>query len=127
MFNEQKPVKFSLTCALVEVNGITNLKFSLSGFTKQVKQKVSDATSLLIQGLEEEVTYTFIVRSLTFDYGPASTANVTTGPQDGSPLSIRELSLTRTLASVELTWINGAFVKQPILGYYVESQRKGIC
>jgi protein sidekick len=111
---------------LVEVNGITNLKFSLPGFTKQVKQKVSDATSLLIQGLEEEVTYTFIVRSLTFDYGPASTANVTTGPQDGSPLSIRELSLTRTLASVELTWINGAFVKQPILGYYVESQRKGI-
>jgi protein sidekick len=95
------------------------------GFTKQVKQKVSDATSLLILGLEEEVTYTFIVRALTFDYGPAATANVTTGPQDGSPTFTQELSIVRTLASVELSWVNGPFVKQPILGYYIESQRKG--
>ncbi|XP_059483916.1 protein sidekick [Neocloeon triangulifer] len=93
-------------------------------YTKQVKQKVSDATFLLIQGLEEEVMYTFTVRALTFEYGPAATANVTTGPQDGSPVSVRELSLTRTLASVELSWVNGVFVKQPILGYYIESQRK---
>ncbi|KAF4523339.1 hypothetical protein B566_EDAN005493 [Ephemera danica] len=97
-------------------------------FSKQVKQKVSGATSLAIQNLEEEVTYTFWVRAQTLDYGPATTANVTTGPQDGSPAPPRELLLARTAAStaIDLSWVNGPSGKGPILGYYMESKRKAV-
>ncbi|CAB3378147.1 Hypothetical predicted protein [Cloeon dipterum] len=93
-------------------------------FTKQVKQKVSNATSLFVQGLEEEVAYTFTVRASTFDYGPASAANVTTGPQEGSPMSVGNLKLSRLETAFVLSWENGAFGKQAIGGYYIESQRK---
>lgn len=78
-----------------------------------------------MQGLEEEVTYTFWVRAQTLDYGPATTANVTTGPQDGSPAPPRELVLSRTVAAIDLAWVNGPSGKGPILGYYLESKRKG--
>lgn len=92
-------------------------------FSKQVKQKVSNVT-LQIQSLEEEITYTFTVRAQTIDYGPAVSNNVSTGPQEGSPGTPKELTLVKTLSSVELHWLNGPSGKGPILGYYVESRRK---
>ncbi|XP_054261356.1 protein sidekick-like [Macrosteles quadrilineatus] len=92
-------------------------------FSKQVKQKVSDK-SLLVQTLEEEVTYTFTVRAQTIDYGPAVKGNVTTGPQEGSPTRPKELTVGKTVSSVELHWVNGASGKGPILGYYFQSKRK---
>ncbi|XP_063923423.1 protein sidekick isoform X2 [Zophobas morio] len=92
-------------------------------FSKQVKQKVT-ATELQLQSLEEEITYTFTVRAQTIDYGPSISSNVTTGPQEGSPSTPKELSLTKTLSSVELNWINGLTGKGPILGYYIESRKK---
>ncbi|KAK2580567.1 hypothetical protein KPH14_007691 [Odynerus spinipes] len=92
-------------------------------FSKQVKQKVTE-TSLLIQSLEEEVMYTFMVRAQTIDYGPPICGNVTTGPQDGSPMAPSNLAVTKTVSSVELQWINGASGKGPILGYYIETRRK---
>lgn len=94
------------------------------GFSKQVKQKVTE-TSLLIQSLEEEVTYTFMVRAETIDFGPPVSGNVTTGPQEGSPMAPTNLAVTKTVSSVELQWTNGASGKGPILGYYVETRRKG--
>lgn len=94
------------------------------GFSKQVKQKVNQ-TWLLVQPLEEEVTYTFTVRAQTIDFGVAVRGNVTTGPQPGSPASPHDLSLIRTVSSVDLKWVNGASGKGPILGYYVQSRRKG--
>ncbi|XP_046680839.1 protein sidekick isoform X3 [Homalodisca vitripennis] len=94
-------------------------------FSKQVKQKVSD-TSLVVQTLEEEVTYTFTVRAQTIDYGPAVRGNVTTGPQEGSPTRPKELTLGKTVSSVELHWVNGASGKGPILGYYFQSRRKAV-
>lgn len=94
------------------------------GFSKQVKQKVSE-TSLLIQVLEEEVTYMFSVKAQTVDYGPPVKGNVTTGPQDGSPSRSRELSLAKTLSTVDIKWTNGVSGKGPILGYYIQSKRKG--
>lgn len=94
-------------------------------FSKQVKQKVND-TSLLVQPLEEEVMYTFMVRALTIDFGPPVSGNVTTGPQEGSPMAPIKLSVTKTpVSSVDLQWVNGASGKGPILGYYVETRRKG--
>jgi len=94
------------------------------GFSKQVKQKVTE-TSLLIQPLEEEVMYTFMVRAQTIDFGPPVSGNVTTGPQEGSPMVPSNLGVTKTVSSVELQWTNGASGKGPILGYYIETRRKG--
>ncbi|XP_029163396.1 protein sidekick isoform X2 [Nylanderia fulva] len=92
-------------------------------FSKQVKQKVTE-TNLLIQPLEEEVTYTFMVRAQTIDFGPPISGNVTTGPQEGSPMVPSKLGVTKTVSSVELQWTNGASGKGPILGYYIETRRK---
>lgn len=82
-------------------------------------------TSLLVQNLEEEVTYTCTVRAQTIDYGPPIVGNVTTGPQEGSPAALRDLLLTKTVSSVELHWKNGPSGKGPILGYYIESKKRG--
>ena len=82
-------------------------------------------TSLLVQNLEEKVTYLFTVRAQTIDFGPSVSANVTTGPQEGSPTPPRELSLGNTVSTVEMHWMNGASGKGPILGYYIQSKRKG--
>ncbi|XP_012274978.1 protein sidekick isoform X2 [Orussus abietinus] len=92
-------------------------------FSKQVKQKVSE-TNLLVQPLEEEVTYTFTVRAQTIDLGPPITGNVTTGPQEGSPMPPTDLTIAKSVSSVDLHWVNGASGKGPILGYYVETRRK---
>ncbi|XP_049831894.1 protein sidekick isoform X2 [Schistocerca gregaria] len=92
-------------------------------FSKQVKQKVS-GTSLQIQTLEEEVTYIFSVRAQTIDYGPATTANITTGPQEGSPSKPKDLVMSKTAYSVDMHWTNGQSGKGPILGYYIQCRRK---
>lgn len=89
-----------------------------------MKQKVS-GTSLLVQNLEEEVTYTFTVRAQTIDFGPPIIGNVTTGPQEGSPAALRDLLLTKTVSSIELHWKNGPSGKGAILGYYIESKKRG--
>lgn len=95
-----------------------------SGFSKQVKQKVTES-SLFVQTLEEEVTYLFSVRAQTIDYGQPIKGNVTTGPQEGSPASPRSLSLAKTMLNIEIKWVNGMSGKGPILGYYIQSKKKG--
>ncbi|XP_056641389.1 protein sidekick isoform X2 [Diorhabda sublineata] len=92
-------------------------------YSKQVKQKVT-TTYLQVQSLEEEVTYTFKVKAQTIDYGPPVASNITTGPQEGSPSTPKELSLVKTLSSIEMRWFNGPTGKGPILGYYIESRKK---
>ncbi|BES97569.1 Immunoglobulin V-set domain [Nesidiocoris tenuis] len=92
-------------------------------FSKQVKQKVTEPR-LEVQTLEEEVSYTFVVRAETTDYGPPIRANVTTGPQDGSPSTPRAFTIGKTVSSVEMHWANSASGKGPILGYYIQSKRK---
>ncbi|XP_043274054.1 protein sidekick isoform X3 [Venturia canescens] len=94
-------------------------------FSKQVKQKVTES-SLLVQPLEEEVTYTFMVRAQTIDFGPSISGNVTTGPQEGSPMAPTDLVVTKTVSNVDLRWKNGASGKGPLLGYYFETRRKAM-
>jgi hypothetical protein len=65
------------------------------------------------------------VRALTIDYGPAVTENVTTGPQDGSPAKPKDLVMSKSVSSVDMRWKNGPSGKGPILGYYIQSKRKG--
>lgn len=92
-------------------------------FSKQVKQKVTE-TSLLIQNLEEEVAYTFTVRAQTIDYGIPVIGNITTGPQDGSPMAPRELALSKSVAYINFIWVNSPSGRGPIKGYYIESQKR---
>jgi protein sidekick len=80
---------------------------------------------LIIQNLEEEITYTFTVRAQTIDYGPAVIGNCTTGPQDGSPIAPRDLTLAKSIASVDMHWVSGPSGKGPILGYYIETKKRG--
>ena len=93
-------------------------------FSKQVKQKVT-TTWLVVGNLEEEVTYYFSVRASTYELGAPSTGNVTTGPQEGSPGRLKDLLITRTTSAVNLQWENGPSGKGPIMGYYIESKKKG--
>lgn len=117
-------VSVSLKCMFVNMDDVYS--HYVLEFSKQVKQKVT-GTSLVIVNLEEEVTYTFTVRAQTIDYGPAASGNVTTGPQEGSPVSPRELVLSKSVASVDMHWLNGPSGKGPIMGYYIESKKRGNC
>ena len=89
-----------------------------------MKQRVTE-NYLYVQNLEERVTYTFSVRAQSLDYGPPALANVTTGPQPGSPNRPLDLQLTKTWSAVRLSWSNGISGKGPIQGYYIESRQKG--
>ena len=89
-----------------------------------MKQRISE-NFLYIQNLEERVTYTFSVRAQTIDYGPPAMGNVTTGPQQGSPGRVIDLQLAKTWSAVRLSWSNGNSGKGPILGYYIETRKKG--
>nr|XP_045601913.1 protein sidekick-like isoform X1 [Procambarus clarkii] len=91
-------------------------------FSKQVKQKVT-SSYLLVTSLEEEVAYEFSVRAQTIEYGPEVQANVTTGPQPGSPARPKDLTLTKTVSSVTLHWRNSHSGKDSILGYYIEARK----
>jgi protein sidekick len=70
-------------------------------------------------------SYTFTVRAQTYDFGMTASGNITTGPQDGSPISAKELSLSKNVAYIDLHWINGPSGKGPILGYLFESKKRG--
>lgn len=100
------------------------INFFHTEFSKQVKQKVT-GTCIYVQNLEEEITYTFTVRAQTIDYGPPISDNVTTGPQEGSPSTLRDLVIQKTISSIEMHWDNGNSGKGPILGYYIESKKRG--
>ncbi|KAG8182396.1 hypothetical protein JTE90_018287, partial [Oedothorax gibbosus] len=88
-------------------------------FSKQVKQKVT-STSLSVHGLAEAVTYTFRVRAETFDYGPESVGNITTGPQEGSPSAPEDVTLKHTHTQLTMGWKNGPQGSSPIIGYLIE-------
>ncbi|XP_054706957.1 protein sidekick-like [Uloborus diversus] len=91
-------------------------------FSKQVKQKVT-YTSLSVHGLAEAVAYTFRVKAETFDYGPESVGNITTGPQEGSPSSPEDLILKHSHTSLMLQWKNGPQGASPIIGYLIEKRQ----
>lgn len=75
--------------------------------------------------MEEQVAYSFSVRAQTYALGPPVVGNVTTGPQEGSPGAPRTLTLTTSVSSVDLRWLNGPSGKGVLLGYYIQCRRKG--
>ena len=103
---------------------ILTLYHQFLDYSKQVKQRVTEPM-LFVHNLEEKITYTFTVKAQTIGYGSAVSGNVTTGPQAGAPERVSDLSLTVTLSAVKLYWRNGNSGNSSILGYYIESRRKG--
>lgn len=97
-----------------------------AGFSKQVKQKVTERR-LAVGGLEEEVEYRFSVRGVTEGggAGAAAQARARTGPQRGSPAAVRALQLQPEPAALRLRWLNAAPGTAPLKGYYFEARRKG--
>lgn len=91
-------------------------------FSKQVKEKVQ-VTHLVVQNLRELVTYKFQVKTETYAYGNESVANVTTGPQEGSPMPVKSLVSESTASSISLLWTNGPQGKSKIVGYIIESKK----
>ncbi|CAG7730812.1 unnamed protein product, partial [Allacma fusca] len=92
--------------------------------SKQVRQKVS-CCSLLIENLEEETKYRFSVRAknvILNELGPLVWKNISTGPQQGSPKSPKDLYLVKMFSSVQLRWTNDE--KSNIQGYYIEAKRR---
>ena len=65
------------------------------------------------------------MRAQTFDFGMTASGNITPGPQDGSPISPKELTLSKNVAYIDLHWMNGPSGKGPILGYLFESKKRG--
>jgi len=88
-------------------------------------RKLKSFLNLIIITTPFQVAYLFTVRAKTLDLGPPITGNVTTGPQDGSPGRPKDLQLGKTVSSVDLHWTNGNSGKGPILGYYIQTRRKG--
>ncbi|EEC04933.1 sdk-P1, putative [Ixodes scapularis] len=89
---------------------------------RQVRQKVSH-TFLAVRALCEMTTYRFSVQAETSQgYGPESQRNVTTGPQEGSPLAPLELALQRNAGGATLSWKEGPQGSAPITGYLLEAR-----
>ncbi|XP_065308715.1 protein sidekick isoform X2 [Dermacentor albipictus] len=89
---------------------------------RQVRQKVVH-TFLAVRGLDEMTTYRFTVRAETSQgYGAESQCNVTTGPQEGSPLAPLELALQRSATAATLSWKEGPPGASIITGYLVEAR-----
>ena len=108
----------------VDIHIYINYKHLCTDYSKQVKQRVTEPM-LFVHNLEEKITYTFTVKAQTIGYGTAVSGNVTTGPQAGAPARATDLVLSKTISAVKLSWRNGNSGKGPILGYYIESRRKG--
>ncbi|XP_064477865.1 protein sidekick-like isoform X1 [Ornithodoros turicata] len=89
---------------------------------KEVRQKVLQQ-HLWVGSLREMATYRFSVRAKTSaGYGPERRRNVTTGPQDGSPLAPLEFALQHSVTSATLSWTEGLPGASPITGYLVEAR-----
>lgn len=89
---------------------------------RQVRQKVSH-TYLAVRALCEMTTYRFSVQAETSQgHGPESQRNVTTGPQEGSPLAPLELALQRNAGGATLSWKEGPQGSAPITGYLLEAR-----
>lgn len=89
---------------------------------RQVRQKVAH-TFLAVRGLGELTTYRFGVRAETSrGYGAESERNVTTGPQEGSPLAPLELALQRSATGATLSWKEGPPGAAHITGYLLEAR-----
>ncbi|UYV77069.1 SDK2 [Cordylochernes scorpioides] len=93
--------------------------------SKQVQQRVT-TSHLWVEGLGESVPYSFTVSAETSrGLGPPSMANMTTGPQPGSPGAPQSLALQHGRSAITLVWTNGPSGASPLIGYLVEAQPPG--
>ncbi|XP_055334762.1 protein sidekick-like [Paramacrobiotus metropolitanus] len=81
--------------------------------------------SLTITDLEEGLAYIISVRAETGrGFGNWSSANVTVGPQTGSPAKPTDLAVQMSESSVNMRWVNSDKGQAPILGYLIQGRKE---
>uniref|UniRef100_A0A4W3K1G6 Sidekick cell adhesion molecule 1 n=1 Tax=Callorhinchus milii TaxID=7868 RepID=A0A4W3K1G6_CALMI len=77
---------------------------------------------LKVRDLIKGVTYCFHVHAKTYTFGPETQANITAGPEDGSPGPPLEPAITETASALTVRWAQGDPGVGPITGYVIEAR-----
>ncbi|XP_078273747.1 protein sidekick-1 isoform X2 [Rhinoraja longicauda] len=77
---------------------------------------------LKVRDLFKGVPYCFHVQAKTCSFGPEIKANVTPGPEEGSPGPPLNPSISETSAAVTIHWARGVPGDGPIKGYVIEAR-----
>ncbi|XP_032897024.1 protein sidekick-1 isoform X2 [Amblyraja radiata] len=77
---------------------------------------------LKVRDLFKGVPYCFHVQAKTYSFGPEIKANVTPGPEEGSPGPPLNPSISETSAVVTIHWARGVPGDGPIKGYVIEAR-----
>ncbi|KAL8567567.1 hypothetical protein ACOMHN_054381 [Nucella lapillus] len=86
----------------------------------------ANETRVVVPELDKVVTYVFRISANTsIGRGDTQEAEVTTGPQPGSPEAPGQPTVTQQDSSLLLTWEDGAPGASPTYGYLIQSQKPG--
>ncbi|XP_072415393.1 protein sidekick-1 isoform X1 [Chiloscyllium punctatum] len=77
---------------------------------------------LKVRDLFKGVPYTFHVQARTYTFGPEIRANVTPGPEEGSPGPPLNPSISETASTLTVHWTQGLLGAGPIQGYVIEAR-----
>uniref|UniRef100_A0A914R669 Fibronectin type-III domain-containing protein n=1 Tax=Parascaris equorum TaxID=6256 RepID=A0A914R669_PAREQ len=96
---------------------------SVEEFKKEIQEKTT-STHLLVNNLDENVTYFFSVRAETLaGYGDEIIGNVTVGPNPGCPEAPSKPYLVPGQISVTLEWEDGQAGASSINGHIIQAKR----
>ncbi|XP_072916750.1 protein sidekick-1 isoform X1 [Hemitrygon akajei] len=77
---------------------------------------------LKVRDLFKGVPYCFHVQAKTYTFGPEIKANITPGPEEGSPGPPLNPSVSETASAVTIHWTPGVPGAGPIKGYIIEAR-----
>ncbi|XP_048465695.1 protein sidekick-1 [Rhincodon typus] len=77
---------------------------------------------LKVRDLFKGVPYSFCVRARTYTFGPEIRANVTPGPEEGSPGPPLNPSISETASTLTVHWTQGLLGAGPIQSYVIEAR-----
>ncbi|XP_078096275.1 protein sidekick-1 [Mustelus asterias] len=77
---------------------------------------------LKVRDLFKGVPYCFHVQAKTYTFGPEIKANVTPGPEEGSPGPPLNPSISETGSTLTIHWTQGLLGAGPLKGYVIEAR-----
>ncbi|XP_078414728.1 protein sidekick-1 isoform X2 [Cetorhinus maximus] len=77
---------------------------------------------LKVRDLFKGVPYCFHVQAKTYTFGPEIRANVTPGPEEGSPGPPLNPSISETSSTLTIHWTQGLLGAGPLKGYVIETR-----
>ncbi|XP_067858995.1 protein sidekick-1 isoform X2 [Heptranchias perlo] len=77
---------------------------------------------LKVRDLFKGVPYCFHVQAKTYTFGPEIQANVTSGPEEGSPGPPLNPSISETASTLTVHWAQGVLGAGPIKSYVIEAR-----